>query len=106
MLGATRVSIEYSRVGQIATDGKGMPTIEVENEGDTWKIIANGEEAVFIEFGAGAMYGYGHPDPQGFGPGTYPGKGHWNDPKGWYTPMGEHTYGNAPTAVRMALQKK
>ena len=75
------------------------PEIEVENDGDVWKILANGEEAVFIEFGSGAMYGYGHPEPQGFGPGTYPSiKKHWDDPKGWYTPMGQHTYGNAPTA--------
>lgn len=98
-LGATRVSIEYSRVGEIATDGKGIPEIEVENDGDIWKILANGEEAIFIEFGSGAKYGYGHPEPQDFGPGTYPSiKKHWDDPKGWYTPMGQHTYGNAPTA--------
>ena len=36
------------------------------------------------------------------GPGTYPeGKGHWNDPKGWWLPKekgGEHTYGNPPAA--------
>lgn len=66
---------------------------------------------LFLEFGAGATKGYGHPDPGNFGPGTYPGKGHWDDPNGWWYPTDDpnltvytdkhgqgwaHTYGTAP----------
>lgn len=103
-LGATQVSISYARVGTLVSDYGGMPEIEVENEGDTWKILANGEEAIFIEFGSGDRYGWGHPEPLDYGPGTYnpeyptKEKPNWSNPKGWYTPLGQHTYGNEPTA--------
>ena len=94
-LGATQVSISYSRVGHLVTNNP-MPQIEVTNEGDTWTIHANGEEAVFIEFGAGDRYGWGHPEPQGFGPGTYnPDSDNWKT--GWWY-NGQRTYGNEPTA--------
>ena len=75
-------------------------TVEL-GEGNTYIIKADGEAVLFMEFGAGVKHGYGHPQAWefGMGPGTYPGKGHWNDPKGWW--YGEpgnwtHTYGNAP----------
>ena len=48
------------------------------------------------------MIGYGYPPEElnGMGPGTYPGKGHWNDPKGWWYSnedgSGHHSYGNPP----------
>lgn len=70
-------------------------------ENDKYVIKANGQSVLFMEFGAGIKHGYGHPqaDEFGMGPGTYPGKGHWDDPNGWW--FGEkghrtHTYGNAP----------
>lgn len=66
-------------------------------------IKAAGEGVLFIEFGAGITLGGGHPmDSQlGMGPGTYPnGKGHWNDPNGWWYKDEDgtkhKTYGNAP----------
>lgn len=96
-LGAKRVSIEYSWVESLVSDSGDMPVISVTNEGDTWTIHADGKEVAFLEFGSG-LIGYGHPEPQGYGPGKYPGKGHWNDPKGWHTPLGQHSYGNEPTA--------
>lgn len=51
---------------------------------DTIRVVANGEAVAFIEFGSG-LIGYGHPNAGalGFGPGTYPGKGHWDNPNGW-----------------------
>ena len=73
-------------------------TVEQLDE-NTFAIVASGETILFIEFGAGITYGYGHPQAGefGYGPGTYPSeKGHWNDPKGWWTPDGVHTYGNPP----------
>ena len=62
-------------------------------------VKAGGEKILFIEFGSG-LIGYGHPEVQNMGPGTYPGKGHWNDPKGWWYSdedgSGHHSYGNPP----------
>ena len=66
-------------------------------------VEAAGEGVLFLEFGAGATLGYGHPlaDQMGMGPGTYPNaKGHWNDRNGWWYREEDgtkvHTYGNAP----------
>ena len=79
-------------------------TVEELGEGK-YAIVASGETVLFVEFGAGVYLGGGHPNPMGYGPGTYPGKGHWNDPNGWYLPKsalgksGVHTYGNAPSAA-------
>lgn len=74
-------------------------------------VKAQSEAILFLEFGSG-IQGYGHPEPQGFGPGTYPGKGHWDDPKGWWFETDDpnlivytnaktgksygHSYGNPP----------
>ena len=79
-------------------------TVEELGEGK-YAIVASGQTVLFVEFGAGVYLGGGHPNPMGYGPGTYPGKGHWNDPHGWYLPKsvmgksGVHTYGNAPSAA-------
>lgn len=60
-----------------------------------------GEKVAFIEFSAGITYGtFDYPLPSGdpYGMGTYPGKGHWADPHGWWYPGddGEYhrSYGN------------
>ena len=77
-------------------------TVSVEQTEQGYRILANGETALLLEFGAGVTLGYGHPEAEkyGMGPGTYPdGKGHWDDPNGWWLPRekgGGHTYGNIP----------
>ena len=78
-------------------------TIDVQRVGESqYLVTANGEGVLFLEFGAGVTLGYGHPmaEQLGMGPGTYPnGKGHWDDPHGWWFKQGDtkvHTYGNAP----------
>lgn len=79
-------------------DGDGDVSVSAEPRGENcYAVVAGGSAVLFIEFGAG-LIGYGHPDPMGFGPGTYPGKGHWNDPRGWYYPGGNglRTHGNVP----------
>lgn len=99
-MGATNVSLMFARA---IYDGQNdfNVTVEDTNSGG-YKIVVNGETVAFVEFGAGVTYGYGHPQAGqfGVGPGTYPsGKGHWNDPKGWWIPRdkgGGHTYGNPP----------
>ena len=95
-LGATVASIKFSRA---IYNGAKDVTVRVDDTGSVAVIYAEGETVAFIEFGAGAKYGYGHPQAGefGVGPGTYPdGKGHWDNPKGWWFGSGQHTYGNPP----------
>lgn len=99
ILGASTASIRFSRA--IYTGLKDV-TVTVEPIGNGWLVKAEGQSVLFLEFGSGITYGEGHPEAAeyGMGPGTYPqGKGHWDDPKGWYLPKdkgGGHTYGNPP----------
>lgn len=112
LLGATSASVGFSRA---AYSGKRKVDISVEKRGNGYAILAEGESVLFIEFGAGARYGYGHPQNKefGMGPGTYPlGKSrkdssgnlvpNWRNPNGWWIPKeagGGHTYGNPPAMV-------
>jgi hypothetical protein len=104
-LGASVASIRFSTA---IYNGTNDVTVRVEDDGSMATIYAEGESVAFIEFGAGAKHGYGHPQAGefGVGPGTYPdGKGNWDNPKGWYIPGGEHTYGNPPAmAMYSAVQ--
>ena len=98
-IGATKASLDFSRA---VYTGDNDVYVSVEPIENGYSIIASGEAVLFIEFGSGVTYGYGHPAPMEYGPGTYPGEGHWNDPKGWYLPKekgGTHTYGNPPSAT-------
>ena len=84
-----------------AYDGTNDVTVRVEQEGSTAWIYAEGTKLLFIEFGSGMTYGYGHPEAgkHGYGPGTWSdgpnGKGHWDDPHGWWY-AGKKTLGNPP----------
>ena len=105
MLGASVASIEFSRA---VYTGLKDASIKVVKRGNGYVVRADGKSVLFIEFGSGITYGYGHPEAQehGMGPGTYPdGKGHWNDPKGWYIPGGQHTYGNPPAMPMYTARK-
>lgn len=107
-LGATVASIRFSRA---VYTGKKDVEVTVEELPNGYKVKADGESVLFIEFGDGVTYGYGHPEAGefGMGPGTYPdGKGHWNDPKGWYLPKsagGGHTFGNPPAMPMYEARK-
>ena len=94
--GARRAQAEFSSARY---DGNNDVTVVAESSGTGARVRASGQAVLFIEYGAGALSGYGHPRPQGYGPGTYPGKGHWNDPNGWYYEHGKRSFGNAPTAA-------
>lgn len=106
MMGATVASIQFARA--IYT-GSNDVSVRVDDTGSVAVIYAEGEAVAFIEFGTGATYGYGHPlaGQFGAGPGTYPdGKGHWNNPKGWWFGSSQHTYGNPPAmAMYKAVQE-
>lgn len=92
-IGAVRASLDFSRA---IYNGTNDVAVTVEPIDNGYAIHARGNAVLFIEFGSGASYGYGHPEPEGYGPGTYPGKGHWNDPNGWWYGNHEHSYGNPP----------
>ena len=101
-LGANVASIQFSGA---TYDGTNDVTVRVDDTGSVAVIYAEGQAVAFIEFGSGAKYGYGHTyaDTLGMGPGTYPeGKGHWDDPNGWYYTHGLKSYGNPPA---MAMVK-
>lgn len=96
MMGATVASIQFSRA---IYNGANDVTVRVDSTGSVAVIYAEGKDVAFIEFGAGAKYGYGHPEATKFGagPGTYPnGKGHWDSPHGWWYGNSQHSYGNPP----------
>lgn len=110
-----------------AYDGVNDVKVDLDERGDkTVAVVAAGNAVLFIEFGAGVTYGYGHPEPQGYGPGTYPGKGqgvnhYWfytgqpgtaggvlaTDPKtGYVHPNTTITHGNPPSASMYNARKQ
>ena len=74
--------------------------VTAEATGDGARVRASGENVLFIEYGAGALRGYGHPEPNGYGPGTFnPLSDNWKNPNGWYYAHGRKTWGNPPSAA-------
>ena len=98
-LGMSVASVEFSRA---TYNGTNDVSVRVEDNGKKATIFAEGSAVLFIEFGSGAKYGNGHPEAGkfGYGPGTYSdgpnGKGHWDDPNGWYFAHGQRSFGNPP----------
>lgn len=92
-------------------DGVNDVSVRVDNTGSVAVIYAEGEAVAFIEFGSG-LIGYGHPDAgkHGLGPGTWStdeelgGKGHWDDPNGWYYKHGKKSHGNPPAMAMVAAR--
>lgn len=107
-LGATNASLGYSRA---ITDTNDVEVTAEWINDTTMQVRASGRELLFIEFGTGITYGYGHPEAtqMGYGPGTYPSdKGNWDNPNGWwYSRNGvpKHTYGNPPNPVMYDTKK-
>lgn len=104
-IGAVHASLGFSRAFY---NGESNFDISVEPIENGYAVIAGGDTVLFLEFGAGVTMGYGHPQAGefGMGPGTYPGKGHWDQPYGWWIPGGEHTYGNPPTMAMYNAAKE
>lgn len=100
-MGAIRASANF---GVIKYDGHEDHEISVEKRDGGYAVVARGATVLFVEFGSG-LIGYGHPEPHDMGPGTYPGKGHWNDPNGWYYAHGKKSYGNPPNMPMYATVK-
>lgn len=108
MLGASTASIRFSRAVYTGVKDANVSVVAAPNG---YTVKADGESVLVIEFGSGVTYGSGHPESSqyGMGPGTYPdGKGHWDDPRGWYLPKekgGIHTYGNPPAMPMYEARK-
>lgn len=108
MLGATVASIRFARTAYVGTKDA---VVSVEPTTNGYVVKADGETVLVLEFGAGVTYGDGHPENSefGMGPGTYPdGKGHWDDPRGWWIPKsagGGHTYGDPPAMAMYEARK-
>lgn len=108
-LGVRTATIRFA-----ATDYIGVrdASVTAEETANGYVVRADGESVLFLEFGAGDRYGHGHPEERefGMGAGTYPyGKGHWDDPMGWWLPKekgGWHTYGNAPGRAMYEARKE
>ena len=99
-MGAISVSLGFS---QAFYDGPTDFAVSIESESNNiFRVTASGDTVAFVEFGAGITYAADGAHPKngefGTGPGTYPeGKGHWNDPKGWWLPKekgGGKSWGN------------
>lgn len=108
MLGASVASVRFARTAYI---GLRDASVTVEETATGCTVKADGESVLFLEFGSGIRYGGGHPENAAFGmgPGTYPeGKGHWDDPRGWWLPKsagGGHSYGNPPAMAMYEARK-
>lgn len=111
-------SVAYGIMSGHVFSGETIGNLDVIEDGPGKYILFDESSAIlFFEFGAGARYGGGHPwdGELNFGPGTYPGMGHWDDPKGWWFPTDDprlivstttdkngqkhtwgHSYGNKP----------
>lgn len=98
-LGATRATLDYSNAYY---DGTNDVNVTVEAIAHGYRVRASGNAVLFIEFGSGTIGG-GHPRPEIYGPGTWSdgpnGKGHWQDPNGWYYAHGLKSMGNPPAAA-------
>lgn len=101
-LAARGVAVASVQFAMADYDGDDDVSVRMDDTGSVAVIYAEGEAVAFIEFGSGAAMGYGHPQAgeHGFGPGTWStgesGKGHWDDPNGWYYKHGEKSHGNPP----------
>ena len=106
-----KVGKESAELGfaQAYYDGNNDVKVDYQHRGDgVYAVIADGNAATFIEFGAG-LIGYGHPEPHGMTPGSYSttvGKGLWANPEGWiYEHHSPRSHGNPP-AMAMYNAKK
>ena len=107
-LGALHASLGFSRA---LYEGIGSADITAEPTDNGYAILASGTAVLFLEFGAGVTMGYGHPQAAefGYGPGTYPGKGRWDNPKGWWftgAQGSQHSYGNPPNMAMYNAAKE
>ena len=95
--GANRARTGFSTA---TYDGRNDVTVTAESIPFGARVRASGEAVLFIEYGAGATIGYGHPRVGRYGPGTYnPLSDNWKNPNGWYYAHGKKSRGNPPACA-------
>lgn len=110
------LGVQTAKIRFAAADyaGKKDAVVTAEETENGFVVKADGNAVLFLEFGTG-LHGYGHNEARQFsmGPGTWSdgpnGKGHWNDPKGWWLPKsagGGHTHGNAPAMAMYEARRE
>ena len=95
------LQIASARFKSAVYDGNNDVNCHMEDRGEnTVAVVAIGETVLFIEFGSGVRYPDSHPEAGepntlhgswSLGP---EGKGHWDDPKGWYYAHNKKSWGN------------
>jgi hypothetical protein len=99
-IGQVRAKLDFSNAQYDGTNDVTVGPVEPIDNG--YAVRASGNAVLFIEFASGVI-GAGHPEPEGYGPGTWSegpqGKGHWQDPDGWYYRHGMKSIGNPPAAA-------
>lgn len=96
--GASRASDLFATAQY--TTGSSAVAVVAEPTDSGARVRASGENVYFIEYGAGALMGYGHPAPGLYGPGTWnPTSDKWRSPNGWFYAHDRKSYGNPPTAA-------
>lgn len=100
-LAAEGMNIASARFAQATYDGDNDVTVSIEERGDNkYAVVATGKATLFIEFGTGIAYPDSHPEgaETGMVHGSWSeselGKGHWDDPNGWYYAHGKKSHGN------------
>lgn len=103
-MGARDINTQLQAISGMIPHDEPIGTAYIENtnlySAVRLKIVVASSMILFVEFGTGIKYA-GTQNPKagelGMGPGTYPGKGHWDDPNGWSyqdaSGVWHHTYG-------------
>lgn len=97
-IGMNRANQDFASV---LYQGEKDYTVTVEPLKDGAKLSATGETVYFLEYGSGAFQpSYAGETPLGLERGSWSlskkGKGHWDDPRGWYVSHGVKSWGNPP----------
>lgn len=103
-MGAKDINVSLQSIGAVVPHDEPIGTAYIDNmalySAVRMRIVVASSMILFVEFGTGIRYS-GTQNPKaaelGMGPGTYPGKGHWDDPNGWSyqdaSGVWHHTYG-------------
>lgn len=92
--------IAEAKFTQAQYDGTNDVSVTVEDRGEyAQAVVALGNATLFIEFGTGASFPDSHPEATpDVAHGSWSegpmGKGHWDDPNGWYYAHGKKSMGN------------
>ena len=105
--------VEVAKVRFLSAQYDGNGTVDVtweKRDDHTVAVVATGKAVLMLEFGSGVRYPDSHPEAgapntlHGSWSESELGKGHWDDPKGWFYAHGKRSYGN-PANMSMYLTK-